>query len=155
MKNTLKILIIALASFFISSCSSRNATTLKPTNGHLAGTWTISNINLDIPSDFHVTDVFDEAPYEDFKGSTWKLVRNGKGSFTLTNGTKEDIYWGIYGKGDNAQFQFKKLSGMKPKNVEDGYRLQLQNITSNSFTAISPVDLGNGNTGHITYTFTK
>jgi len=44
---------------------------------------------------------------------------------------------------------------MKPRNVEDGYRLQLQNITGNSFTAISPIDLGNGNTGHITYTFTK
>lgn len=156
MKHTIQILVIIVASFLMVGCSSsKNGTTLKPTNGHLAGTWTISNINVDIPSDFHVTDVFDEAPYEDFKGSTWSLVRNGKGSFTLTNGTEEDIYWSIYGKGDNAQFQFKKLKGMKPRNVEDGYRLQLQNITSNSFTAISPVDLGNGNTGHITYTFTK
>ena len=53
------------------------------------------------------------------------------------------------------QFQFKKLDGMKPKNVEDGYRLQLQNITSNSFTATSSVDFGNENTGNVTYTFTK
>jgi hypothetical protein len=156
MKHIIQILVIIVASFLMEGCSSsKNATTLKPTNGHLAGTWTISNISVNIPSDFHVTDVFDEAPYEDFEGSTWNLVRNGKGSFTLTNGTKEDIYWSIYGKGDNAQFQFKKLNGMKPRNVEDGYRLQLQNITGNSFTAISPIDLGNGNTGHITYTFTK
>ncbi len=142
--------------FFITSCSStKNATDLKATNGNLHGKWTISNIAVDVPSDFKVTDVFDEGPYKDFQGSTWDLIKNGKGSFTLTNGTKEDIYWSIFGKGDNAQFQFKKLKGMKPKNVEDGYRLQLQNISSNSFVAKSPVDLGNGNTGYISYTFSK
>lgn len=142
-------------AFMISCSSSKNATGLKPTNSHLAGTWTISNIVVDVPADFQVTDVFDEAPYNDFKGSTWNLIKNGKGNFTLSNGTKEDIYWSIFGKGDNAQFQFKKLKGMKPKSVEDGYRLQLGTINSNSFTAKSPVDLGNGNTGYITYTFTK
>lgn len=156
MKTKIQIVIIAFACFLISGCSSsKNSTTLKPTNGHLSGTWTISDVTVNVPADFHVTDVFDEAPYEDFKGSKWNLVRNGKGSFSLTNGTKEDIYWSVYGKGDNAQFQFKKLNGMKPRNVEDGYRLKLQNITSNSFFAISSVDLGNGNTGSITYTFTK
>jgi hypothetical protein len=146
---------IATATFMISCSSSKNATNLKPTNSHLAGTWTISDIKVDIPADFKITDVFDEAPYEDFKGSKWDLIRNGKGSFTLTNGKKENIYWSIYGKGDNAEFQFKKLEGMKPRNVADGYRLQLGPISSNSFTAKSPVDLGNGKSGSITYTFTK
>jgi len=156
MKKTVPILFFLAAIFFISSCSStKNATDLKATNGNLAGTWTVSNIAVDVPADFHVTNVFDEAPYEDFKGSTWNLVRNGKGSFSLTNGTKEDIYWTIYGKGNDAQFQFKKLNGEKARNVDEGYRLQLQNISSNSFTAKSPVDLGNGKTGYITYTFFK
>lgn len=156
MKKLIQIVLIATTTFFLASCSSsKNATDLKATNAHLAGKWTISNISVDIPAGFKVTDVFDQAPYKDFQGSTWDLIRNGKGSFTLTNGTKEDIYWSIYGKGNDAQFQFKKLKGMKPKNVADGYRLQLQNISSNSFIAKSPVDLGNGNTGYITYTFTK
>lgn len=156
MKKTIQIVLIATATFFMASCSSsKNATDLKATNGNLAGKWAISNISVDVPPDFKVTDVFDEAPYKDFKGSTWDLIRNGKGSFTLTNGTKEDIYWSIYGKGGNAQFQFKKLKGMKPRNVADGYRLQLQNISGGSFIAKSPVDLGNGKTGYITYTFTK
>ena len=156
MKKTVPILFFLAAIFFISSCSStKNATDLKATNGNLAGTWTVSNIAVDVPADFHVTNVFDEAPYEDFKGSTWNLVRNGKGSFSLTNGTKEDIYWTIYGKGNDAQFQFKKLNGEKARNVDEGDRLQLQNISSNSFTAKSPVDLGNGKTGYITYTFSK
>ena len=147
---------LLLIVFFIAGCStSKKATDLKATNGSLSGKWTVSEINVDLPSAFKVTDVFDEAPYMDFQGSTWDLIRNGNGSFTLANGKKENIYWSIYGKGDNAQFQFKKLNGEKARNVAEGYRLQLQNITSNSFIAKSPVDLGNGNTGYITYTFTK
>jgi hypothetical protein len=156
MKNKIQILLFLATTIFIVSCSSsKNATNLKPTNGHLAGTWTISDIAVDVPTGFQVTNVFDQAPYTDFQGSTWDLVRNGKGSFTLTNGTKEDIYWSIFGKGDDAQFQFKKLNGMKAKNVEEGYRLQLGPISSNSFTAKSIIDAGNGSTGSITYTFTK
>jgi hypothetical protein len=156
MKKTVHFLLLASAIFFIISCSStKNATDLKATNGNLAGTWTVSDITVDVPADFQVTNVFDEAPYSDFKGSTWDLVRNGKGSFTLPNGTKKDIYWSTNGSGENAQFQFKKLNGEKARNVDEGYTLQIQNITSNSFVARSPVDLGNGNTGYITYTFTK
>lgn len=156
MKKIFASLLITSAVFFIVSCSSaKNATGIKATNGNLDGTWTISNIAVDVPSSFKITDVFDEAPYQDFQGSTWNLIRNGKGSFTLTSGRKEDIYWSIYGKGDNAQFQFKKLNGMKAKNVEEGYRLQLMNVASNSFVARSPIDLGDGKTGYITYTFSK
>ncbi len=156
MKRIINSLIIIATTFFITSCSStKNANNLKPTNGNLDGTWIVSNIAVDVPSTFKVTDVFDQGPYQDFQGSTWKLVKNGKGSFTLSNGTKEDIYWSIDGKGDVAQFQFKKLNGVKAKNVDEGYRLGLMNITSNSFVARSPIDLGEGKTGFITYTFTK
>ena len=156
MKKIFSVFLIITAALFITSCSStKNATDLKAKTGNLDGTWTISNISVDVPSTFNVTNVFDEAPYQDFQGSTWNLVRNGKGSFTLVNGTREDIYWSINGKGENAEFQFKKLNGMKANNVDDGYRLQLQNIASNSFVARSPVDLGNGSTGYISYTFTK
>src|SRR5665647_1576203 len=111
MKKTIGILLIISATFFMAGCSSsKNATGLKPTPGHLAGKWGLSNINVEVPSGFKVSNVFDEAPYQDFQGSTWNLIKNGNGSFTLSNGTKEDIYWSIYGKGDNAQFQFKKLN---------------------------------------------
>ncbi len=156
MKKIFYSFIAITTTFLITSCSStKNATDLKATHGNLDGTWTISNIVTDVPSTIKVTDVFDQAPYQDFQGSMWNLIKNGKGSFTLSNGTKEDIYWSIYGKGDNAQFQFKKLNGMKAKNVDEGYRLQLMNISSNSFVARSPIDLGDGKTGYITYTFTK
>src|SRR6185312_15902308 len=156
MKKVLLIIIVFAASTFVIRCSSsKNATNLTPSNGHLAGKWTISNIAVDVPSGFQVTNVFDEAPYADFKGSTWNLIKNGNGSFTLTNGTKENIYWSIFGKGNNAQFQFKKLNGEKARNVTEGYRLALGPISSNSFTAKSIINTGTNSTGSITYTFTK
>lgn len=155
MKKIIHFLII-ISLFIAAGCSSsKNAGSLKATNGNLDGSWTVSNISVDVPPTFKVTDVFDQGPYQDFQGSQWNLVKNGKGSYTLANGTKEEIYWTIYGKGADAQFQFKKLNGMKAKNVDDGYRLQLQDIASNQFLARSPIDIGDGKTGYITYTFTK
>ena len=136
MKNKIQLIFSAIIILLITSCSStKNATNLSATNGHLAGTYTITDIQTDIPAGFKITDAFDEGPYENFKGSTWDLIKNGKGN--------------------DAQFQFKKLNGEKARNVTDGYKLQIQNISSNSFIARSPVDLGGGKTGYITYTFTK
>lgn len=156
MKNKIQLWASALILVIIISCSTtKKSTNLSATNGSLAGTYTITDIQTDIPSDFKITNAFDEAPYENFKGSIWDLVRNGNGSFTLPNGTKENIYWSVYGKGDDAQFQFKKLNGEKARNVTEGYRLQLQNISSDNFIARTPIDLGNGKTGYIIYTFTK
>lgn len=156
MKKNTNILLVIGFTFFMAACTStKNMGNMKATAKNLTGTWTVSNISVDLPADFKVTNVFDEAPYQDFKGSTWNLIRNGNGSFSLTNGKKENIYWSIYNRGDTAQFQFKKLNGMKPKNVESGYRLQIENITDSAFVAKSPVDLGNGNTGYISYTFSK
>lgn len=155
MKNRICTYLSITAIIFMVSCgTSKNSTNLSPTNGHLSGTWVISHIDVNVPAGFQITNVFDQAPYSDFKESTWDLIRNGKGSFTLSNGTKEDIYWSIYGKGDNAQFQFKKLNGEKAKNVEQGYRLQLGPISNSSFTAKSIINTAN-NMGSITYTFTK
>jgi hypothetical protein len=105
MKNNIRLIISIIVTAFLFSCSSsKNATNLKPNRSHLSGTWTISDVNVNLPQGFQVTNVFDEAPYSDFKGSTWNLIKNGNGSFALENGTKENIYWGVDGKGYNAQF---------------------------------------------------
>lgn len=140
---------------FVSCSSTKNSTDLKATTGNLKGTWTITNIDVNVPAGFTIKNVFDEAPYSEFQGSTWELIRNGKGSFTLANGTKENIYWSIYKKHPQPEFQFKKLNGEKARNVDEGYRMILQNISANSFTAISPVPLDEGKTGSIIYTFTR
>lgn len=156
MKKKFSLIVATFFSFLLFSCStSKNATNLKPNRNHLSGTWTISDINVNAPSGYKITTVFDEAPYNDFKGSSWNLIKNGNGSFSLNNGSRENIYWGVDGKGNNAQFSFKKLNGMKPGNVKSGYKLDLGPITSNSFTATSTINVGTDSTGTITYTFTK
>lgn len=135
--------------------SSKNSTGLKTTTGNLSGVWTVSDIQVNLPDGFRVSDVFDEAPYQDFRNSTWDLKRNGKGTYTLTNGTTRDIYWSVYGKGENAQFQFKKLFGEKARNVDEGYRLDVEEVSSDQFVARTPIATGDGKTGYISYTFTK
>lgn len=155
MKKICLLLLVGFAIFATSCSSSKNATDLKATTGNLKGEWKITNIDVNLPAGFNVTNVFDEAPYSDFKNSNWELIRNGKGSFTLSSGTKQNIYWSVYNENAIPQFQFKKLDGEKPRNVAEGYRLTLQNISANSFTAISEVPLAEGKTGSITYTFTR
>lgn len=149
------LLLPAMVAAFIGCSSTKNVSDLKASRSNLSGTWTVSGISVDLPENFKISNVFDEAPYQDFEGSTWELIRNGKGFFSLTNGTKEEIYWSVYNEGDNPQFQFKKLNGEKARNVDDGYRLQIQNISSTSFVARTAIETGNGETGYITYTFTK
>lgn len=156
MKKIVSIGLFSTIIVLMASCStSKTGTGLKATNGNLSGTWAITNILTDLPPNINITDVFDEAPFDAFKESTWELVRNGKGSFTLVDGTKKDIYWSIYGKDPNAEFQFKKLNGEKARNVDAGYRLQIQSIRDNEFVARSPIDIGDGKTGYISYTFTR
>lgn len=137
--------------FFLGCSTSRDIATTR----NLSGTWKITDITVDIPADYRVINVFDEAPFQDFKESTWNLIRNGNGSFSLANGKTEDIYWSINGKGSDAVFQFKKLKGQKAKNVTDGYRLSVGSVSENQFTLISPVLLDDGSSRHITYIFTK
>ncbi len=156
MKQLKNILIALPVVLVIASCGAgKNATDMKAKTGNLNGTWTVSNIAVDLPEGFNVTNVFDEGPYQDFQGSTWNLTKSGKGSYTLASGKRQDIFWTVFGKDPGAQFQFKKLDGEKAKNVDEGYRMDLENITANSFMTRSPIDVGDGKTGYITYTFSK
>lgn len=140
----------------LASCSTtRNTTDLKPTVSNLKGNWILTNIDADMPGDLNVTRLFDQAPPAAFENSQWNLIRNGKGSFTLEDGATESINWSIYGDEGDSEFQFKKLNEEKARNVNTGYRLQLSEISSNSFKATEILQVGNGKTGSITLTFTR
>ncbi len=81
MKKIIKInLLFAVFALLFAACSTSKNTQIKITPGTFAGNWIISDIKLDMPSDFKVNNVFDEAPYQDFMGSRWNLIRNGKTS---------------------------------------------------------------------------
>ncbi len=155
MKELIKISsLAAVITFMFMACSTSQNAQVKINPGTFAGNWVISNIKLDMPSDYKVNDVFDEAPYQDFMGSKWNLIRNGKGSFTLTKGTKQDIYWSLYNQDNEKMFQFKKLEASdKAKNVNDGYRLQVQQVSDTNLILRSPIKLSDGKTGYINYSF--
>src|SRR5690606_14341825 len=115
-----RIMTLFLSAAFIiclAGCSStKNATDLKASRANLSGTWVITDVAVDMPENYKVTNVFDEAPSSEFLQSTWNLVRNGKGSYTLASGTTRQINWSIYTKGEQPEFQFKKLMGEKARN---------------------------------------
>ncbi len=149
-------LLATVIAFMFMACSTSQNAQVKINPGTFAGNWVISNIKLDMPSDYKVNDVFDEAPYQDFIGSKWNLIRNGKGSFTLSKGTKQDIYWSLYNQENEKMFQFKKLEvSDKAKNVKDGYRLQVQQVSDTNLILRSPIELSDGKTGYINYSFSS
>ncbi len=160
MKPALKIIILALVlTILFEACSSTKSVQSNTPNsnaGTFSGKWTVTDVRVDIPADYKISNVFDEAPYQDFKDSQWELIRNGKGSFTLNKGSHQDIFWSIYNQGNEKMFQFKKLEDKdKAKNVNDGYRLQIMQAGDTAFVLRSNLDLGNQKQGYITYNFSK
>lgn len=140
---------------FVGCSSTKNTTGLSATRGNLKGTWVVKDIKVNVPAGYSISTVFDEAPYADFEGSVWNLIRNGKGSFTLTNGTSEAINWSIYKKSDVAELQFKKLEDHKARKVDAGYRLRINEINKDSFSAASVMDVGEGKTATVSYSFDR
>lgn len=162
MKKIFQTAIAVLAlTFVISACSSQKNTQAGGTSGgnvsrgKFVGTWVCNNVSYDGLLPGAVQNVFDQAPPAAFVGSTWKLTNSGNGIYSLTNGQSQTIFWSVYNGNGGTQFQFKKLyEGDKAKNVAEGYRLNVGDMTGTNMTLLSPVAVGSG-TGYIVYTFTK
>ena len=162
MKKILQTSIAILAlTFIFSACSTpQNAnsgtTSSNVSRGKFVGTWTLTNVAYDGLVQGAVQNVFDQASPEAFVGSTWKFTNSGNGTYTLTNGTSQTIFWSVFNGGTTGtQFQFKKLyEGDKAKNVQEGDRLDIGVINNTSMTLRSPVAIGNSN-GYIIYSFAK
>jgi hypothetical protein len=143
----------------LSACSSsKNAVTgaSNVSRGKFTGTWTVNNVSYDGIVQQAVQNVFDQAPPQDFVGSTWKLTNSGNGIYTLQNGTSQTIFWSVNNNaGSNQLFQFKKLfQGDKAQKVTEGYQLVVAANDGNSMTLKSPIAVGN-KTAYIIYSFTK
>jgi hypothetical protein len=160
MKRLAQYLFAVLAvTAIISACSSsKNAVTGagNVSRGKFTGTWTINNVSYDGIVQQSVQNVFDQAPPQDFVGSTWKLTNSGNGIYTLQNGTSQTIFWSVNNNaGSNQLFQFKKLfEGDKAQKVTEGYQLVVAANDGNSMTLKSPVTVGS-KTAYIIYSFTK
>jgi len=133
------ILPVTAIIFLFSSCypPMRTAQSVAgPPRDGFTGTWTLTAVTYTNLADDAVPTAFDQAPPKDFTGSTWQLNKDGSGSFTLANGTIQNIYWSVNG-GDalGAMFTFKKINkGQNPDEVPSGYQLVISNNSSISMT---------------------
>jgi hypothetical protein len=159
MKRLLQTIFPALLLLFIfSGCDVMNPASgpSGPARSLFEGTWTLNTVTYTGLADDAVQTAFDQAPPKDFTGSTWQLGKDGNGSYTLANGTVQNISWSVNG-GDalGALFHFKKVNpGEKPENVSTVYQMTISNNTATSMTLKSLVYLGNKN-GYVVYSFTK
>jgi len=161
MKKILRAAIAAIALITIfSACStikSLPAAATGASRARFVGTWNLNKVSYDGLVSGSVQNVFDQAPPNDFIGSTWQLTNSGNGIYTLANGTSQTIFWSVNNNGANGGqiFQFKKIfQGDKAKNVQEGYQLIVDNNDGKTMTIKSPVSIGN-RTAYIIYYFTK
>ncbi|MCF6402036.1 lipocalin family protein [Chitinophaga filiformis] len=164
MKHLTLAVLCMVASVFAISCKTQSGATnteQSASKGSVKGNWVITDISFDgIPRGSKVT-VFDEASYNCFKGSQWILPSNNNGSYTLSSTedgcttATQSIVWSIYKQGGVDMFQFKKVgSGVKAKNVTEGYRVEISSLNNTSMVWRAPVDF-EGKTAYIIYTLQR
>ena len=117
------------------------------------GVWALTKVSYDGSSPGNIQSIFEQGTPEDFNSSTWNLTNSGNGTYTLTNGTVQNIFWS-YSNTNGEVFQFKKLNGESARKVQDGYVLTVDNINATNMTLRSPVNLG-GTTVYIIFSFDK
>ena len=150
------LLVLFTAMTVITSCASKKMTAgTSVSRGKISGTWILNNINYEGIEGNAVKSVFDQGPASDFQGSTWQLTNSGKGMYSLSNGSTQPIFWSFVNDNMMPVFQFKKLSdGVKAKNTEQGYKLDVASADGATMTLKAPVQF-DGRTGYIVYSFAK
>lgn len=138
MKNLTLAAFCLVATLFTVSCKTQSgAATQSISKSAVKGNWVVTDIQFEgIPEHSKVT-VFDEASYYCFKGSQWVLPSNSNGSYTLSSTEEgcstasQPIVWSIYKQGGIDMFQFKKVgTGLKAKNVTEGYRVEITSVNN-------------------------
>ena len=126
------------------------------------GDWTVSQVSVDGINESYVNaKVFDQADFKCYEGSVWHLVQNNaSGYYTLHGGMDcpsetTNIKWFLTEKNGKMEFMFKKVyEGEKPKNVVDGYTLDVVNVSENMMVLKQNLSF-EGKPISINYTFTK
>ena len=141
----------------LSSCSTIKklpATVSGASRARFVGVWALTKVSYDGLLPGTVQNIFDQAPPDEFNGSTWNLTNSGNGSYSLTNGTSQTIFWS-YNNSNGGVFQFKKLyQGDSARKVQDGYQLTIASIDGANMVLRLPVALGD-KTAYIILSFYK
>lgn len=159
MKNLFLLLLLGIAFIIAaSSCSSSH----KIQGVNVNGNWTLKSVNVEGITTTPNTRItlFDDVSVNCFQGSAWSLPANGNGSYSIANGADcsagdRSIVWSTT-KVNNADYiQFKRIAGGdKAKNVDAGYRMEVNTVTDSTMTLRAPFEL-NGRTGYLVYRFAK
>jgi hypothetical protein len=159
----MKRLFLAIAIVFatmvtLESCSTaqRVAAGVSGSRGTVVRDWVVSSVTLEGLPEGAVQGLFGERSYKCFEGSTWHLTNSGNGTYSLPSSSAcglvtQSIFWSAVPK--EQTFQFKKIyEGDKAKNVAEGYRLVMTELSSTGMTLKSPIEFG-GKTANIILTF--
>ncbi len=152
--------IVAVIAIGAIACKSSNALKQGNQTIRLSGNWTIDKVDYSGTAARLKVTSFDDVTASCFEGSTWNLVQNGNGSYTINStqagctGGARTIFWSVQVENGNNYFQFKNIGANKAKTVTDGYRLEITASSATEFSLRSPVQF-EGQTIYINYHFTK
>ncbi|OKS88414.1 hypothetical protein [Mucilaginibacter polytrichastri] len=146
-------LVMSAFALLISACSAtKSVVNGGATRSAYVGTWTLTDVGYQNLVEGAVQTIFDQGPPASFIGSTWSFTNSGNGSYTLSSGTSQKIFWSLNGD----TFQFKKIfEGDKAKNVAEGYQLAIVSNDGSNMKIKAPVGIGSTGTGYVVYTFAK
>lgn len=153
---------VLVASVLMASCgASKNVVTAE--RNDIKGNWTLNTITYDglaAGSKVKIT-LLDEGTDACLTGSTWKFPNNGNGTYTINSSAagclsgERSIVWSTRQEANSTILQFKRLTGgVKPKNVEEGYRFRIVNADDNTMQLQSEVSF-EGKPVYINYSFSK
>ena len=152
------ILLFALAIVF-ASCKSTSATGTKvdrKSQVAIKGTWTISSVSYP-GSEVIKVNSFNLADSKCFEGSAWKFISNNDSGTMMLNAAdcpqfSSPIKWFV---NKDGKFVLKVLNaGEKAKKVRDGYVLDLESQSEDSFQLVDKISVG-GKMTNVIYQFQK
>ena len=154
-------IVLLMMLFFFTACSvSKEARTMKNT---INGYWILQTIRIEGTDAKLKANVFNEADYSCFTGSSWNFIsNNGMGNYTLPgtapacSSLVRNIRWTIdEPKDGERKFQFKRLDENKnPMDDNNGYRLSVASLTDNTMQLKSAISF-EGKPVNIVYNFVK
>ena len=145
----------------ISSCTvSKQANSMKL---KINGNWMLETITTEGISGKVTANIFNEATFKCFVGSSWKFSSgNSIGSYNINASGNEcssisrPIRWSVYEpKGAEKEFQFKRLDDKRnPIDGDEGFRLEIAQLTATTMQLKSHITF-EGKPAAYVYNFVK
>lgn len=158
-----KIVWVLSISLLVACSSSKKAAQRPMPRDTMLGGWIITDIRFEglAAGEKLAFDLMDEGSEQCLRGSEWSLPNNGNGKYVINSQAagcatgERKIIWSHQQKGNEVWFQFKKAQdGVKPKNIEDGYKFRVLSYAKDYMLLESTIQYA-GNPIQILYTFTK